>query len=532
VVQGVGAAQPRLNGDLTIEITPRAKKPALTENDPGAPAETAALPSRRDDGTRYSAMARHSADLGASQMRLRLDAQLEDSQDQGSLPEASRVVAENFDLLSGGDEYVTRDDLMTAYNSNDPRITPEMKAQLAYLLSSPTAWNALDVGSGEGKVDGKISREDATTMAAELAGDDYSSPTPGVEGAIDTDEEAGAVYDRYMPLLDTAAGRGGRDGAYSAEDLDAILRDPNAPPELKAAAQYFFDTGLEHTDLDSDRGTIDHEPLHPGVRRELDAAAFRARERDAGRPATPLNEMGIAHRTNTPEEMLAALEDPNVQIFEGDVGAEGYVQLPGGQKAIMAHDPQQTDGMTLREWLEIGRDSGKTLKLDIKEGQVVDNIIADVKASGVDPAKLIFNADVIDGPGASGGKGVKSFVSGGLVGVDDLLRLREEFPEATIAVSARTGGGAEGYTTEQLDELTTIAAQVGEPVMIVLRSEYVTPETIAYLEQKERELGIDIQISVWNDPSTEPYTAEEAEAKKEYYRGIGVDGIIDIRPSE
>lgn len=70
-------------------------------------------------------------------------------------------------------------------------------------------------------------------------------------------DTAVAVLQAYFEMVDTAADGGDPDDNVSRDDLEAIAADPNAPPELRAAAQYLLDNptlyGLVDTGAD-DRG--------------------------------------------------------------------------------------------------------------------------------------------------------------------------------------------------------------------------------------------------------------------------------------
>lgn len=158
----------------------------------------------------------------------------------GSLDQALTPLTENYDQIAGDDGRITVGDLEAALV--DPAYDQETHAAIAYLLSSRTAYSAVDVGADRGDLDGEISLMDlldAEALREEAGG--YSGPTSGIEGEIDSREEAERVLERYQVLADTAAGRGGRDGHVSDADLRALISDPGVPPELRAAAQYLLD---------------------------------------------------------------------------------------------------------------------------------------------------------------------------------------------------------------------------------------------------------------------------------------------------
>lgn len=157
---------------------------------------------------------------------------------RGSLGQAAPVVRDNFELFGGGDDHVSREDLEKIANSNSSNVTAEARAAAVFLLSSDASRSMLDVGAGRGNVDDKISRDDLDGALEELAPHgNYWRPTAGVNGAVNTEDEARIVLDRFEALADTAAGRGGRDENISDRDLRALIADPGVPPEVKAAAR-------------------------------------------------------------------------------------------------------------------------------------------------------------------------------------------------------------------------------------------------------------------------------------------------------
>ena len=200
-----------------------------------------------------------------------------------------------------------------------------------------------------------------------------------------------------------------------------------------------------------------------------------------------------AHLTNTAEEMQDALQG-DYQWVEGDVRRS---------PPVMAHDWHHNDGLTLDQWLEIGDASGRNLKLDIKEHQSVDGIIEAVQASGIDPSRLMFNADTLRGPGGRSPN----------VTQEDLQKLREAFPEARI--------GAQ-YTEAQLEEMIAQAEVVGGPIVFPLREDLVRPDTVSQLQAYG-------DVTIWNDPKRVALT--DVEARTNELLAWGVRGFIDLRAS-
>lgn len=274
------------------------------------------------------------------------------------------------------------------------------------------------------------------------------------------------------------------------------------------------------------RDFLAHPALPKKDRQELlELAALPGN--DTWQPGSPLTEVRHCHYTNTKDEVEYALGH-DYNFFEGDVRLEaGVRRLPGldhWREPIMGHDPDDVNGLSLNEWLEVGKASGRGLKLDIKQAAAVPKIIECVKAHAIDDQKLIFNGDVLRGPGAPG---PLAFLAGRLfqdmtMDQNDLRDIRQEFPQALISLGAYTGGQPQGttYSPKQLDKLGKIADEVGGPISFPLRAEFVTPEVVAQLKPH----GF---VSIWNDPST--YSPADLQAETRRFREMGVDGMIDLR---
>lgn len=63
-------------------------------------------------------------------------------------------------------------------------------------------------------------------------------------------DAAHQVLARHFDLLDTAAGRGGKDGLIGRADIEAILRNPGAPPEVRDAARFLLANPAMFNQLD------------------------------------------------------------------------------------------------------------------------------------------------------------------------------------------------------------------------------------------------------------------------------------------
>lgn len=214
----------------------------------------------------------------------------------------------------------------------------------------------------------------------------------------------------------------------------------------------------------------------------------------AGRP---LSDAHNAHRTNTQEELEAAM-DGGYNWFEGDVRAE--INHP--DRLEMRHDRahERGDNLTLREWLEAGRDAGRGLKIDVKETALMEQLLDTIEEAGIPDERLMLNL--------------------GDAGMDVWgAEIRRRFPDAWLAVNpARERGGrknAEGPIEDwQVDRMIALAERFGGPVTFVLHEGQVTRDAVERLQR----IG---PVSIWGN-------VEDPAARAEALRAIGVEGMIDL----
>jgi hypothetical protein len=214
-------------------------------------------------------------------------------------------------------------------------------------------------------------------------------------------------------------------------------------------------------------------------------------------PGRPLSEARNAHVTNTPAEMRAALEG-DYNFFEGDVRVRS---LNGHRRAVMAHDVDQKEFLTLEEWVAVGVASGRGLKLDIKEGEALDEIAVRIAASRLPQERLILNFSLDQFP------------------PERVRALRAAFPRAVFALNPK-GGHGDQYTPEQLDDLVAYTWAYGGPTIYPLRVDAVTAPIVARLEPHG-------DVAIWNTPQRFA-PADLAEATRKL-RAMGVTSMIDLR---
>ena len=226
-------------------------------------------------------------------------------------------------------------------------------------------------------------------------------------------------------------------------------------------------------------------------------AAHDVMERAKARPATtwwmgrPLSEGKNAHKTNTRQQLDAAMKDGS-NWFEGDVRKEIH-----GDRVEMRHDPGQESGdnLTLKEWLAKGKASGRGLKLDVKDSYELPEIIKEVKAAHVPSERLMWNLG--DGELDKFGK-----------------QIRKEFPNSIIAINS-------GTTKRAIEH----AKALGRPVTFVKRFDQVSDKDIKRLER----FG---PISLWNDTGVGGLSSKDIPKVTAELRRRGVTGMIDLRPSD
>lgn len=245
------------------------------------------------------------------------------------------------------------------------------------------------------------------------------------------------------------------------------------------------------------------------------------------RDGAPISMAHNAHYTNTPEELEDGLT-ADFNFLEGDVWLEGaFRQIPlldHFREPIMAHGPKDVDGLSLGEWLDVAKESGKGIKIDVKQSAAIPKIIKEVKKRNLPDERLIFNADVAFGPGIEKDAKFRIFdlATDFSTSRKEMRELREAFPQATLGIGLYTKKQPAGtrYTTEQLDDAIDFAGSVGGPVTFPLRAEFVTPQVVARLKPHG-------SVSIWNDPRS--YLPDDEELETRRFREMGVDGMIDLR---
>lgn len=245
------------------------------------------------------------------------------------------------------------------------------------------------------------------------------------------------------------------------------------------------------------------------------------------RDGDSLSKARNAHYTNDVNDLSAGLSG-SYNFLEGDVWLEGAArQIPGldhFREPIMAHGPGEVTGLSLEEWLEVGKRSGKGLKIDIKQSAAIPKIIDAVREEGIPEERLVFNADMAFGPGISNDLKFRllNVTTDFTTDTKEMGSIRKAFPKATIGVGLYTKAMPVGtsYTTDQLGRVISIAKELGGPITFPLRAEFVTPNIVERLKPHGT-------VSIWNDPKS--FNPEDKAVAEQMFRRMGVDGMIDLR---
>lgn len=209
----------------------------------------------------------------------------------------------------------------------------------------------------------------------------------------------------------------------------------------------------------------------------------------AGRP---LSEARNAHRTNTVEEFEAAAKS-QANWFEGDVRLE-----IDGSGLEMRHDRQHESGdnLTLRQWLEAGKKSGRGLKLDVKEAEHMPAILDEIARAQIPQERLMINL----GFGAMDKWGAQ---------------IRSRFPDTILAINPPTERAVDARAAAKM---VAQARALGGPVTFVVRHDRLTDAAIAEFKKLPGS-----SISVWGESDAVATTTSDLKRR-------GVNGMIDLAP--
>jgi hypothetical protein len=215
----------------------------------------------------------------------------------------------------------------------------------------------------------------------------------------------------------------------------------------------------------------------------------RARPTTTWWAGRPLSEAKNQHRTNTKEQFAEGLKS-GANWFEGDIRKELH-----SDRIEMRHDETAEcgDNQTLQEWLQKGKATGRGLKLDVKEGEHMPEIMREVNAANIPSERLMFNLGdaELDKYGA---------------------QIRKDHPNAIFAINTRTDG--DKVSQGEIDRMLAHAKKLGQPVTFEIRHDRLTDDAI-------RQLKGHGTISVWGH-------ADDVTGTERSLKRCGVDGMIDV----
>ena len=224
-----------------------------------------------------------------------------------------------------------------------------------------------------------------------------------------------------------------------------------------------------------------------------------------GRPSTqwwfgrPLYQGKNASRTNTREELSEALKG-DCNWLEGDVRKEIH-----GNGVEMRHDAGQEAGesLLLEEWLVAVKPTGRGVKIDVMEPQILEETVRQVKAAGIPSERLMWSL---------GDAAMATWAA----------KLRQQFPKCILAI--HPSGDGERLKSGEVARMIELAKRGrGGPIAFVVRYDRLTDTAIRALQAYGA-------LSVWNDVGVAGVTRENIRPISDGLRARGVDGVIDLRP--
>ncbi|MCL2626148.1 MAG: hypothetical protein FWD46_04955 [Cystobacterineae bacterium] len=176
-----------------------------------------------------------------------------DSRYKADLAVALNMIYLYFDMLDTAagkgkaDGKISKKDLEAALKN--PSLPQELRDACRFLLDNPAVFNQLDVGAGKGSCDGIISRKDVAMVLEKLPATpqemtaEYQSYWAEFRNAL-------SMLNLYFDMLDTAAGKGKKDGKISRKDLEAAMNNPAFPKELREACRFLLNNPAAFNRLD------------------------------------------------------------------------------------------------------------------------------------------------------------------------------------------------------------------------------------------------------------------------------------------
>jgi hypothetical protein len=217
----------------------------------------------------------------------------------------------------------------------------------------------------------------------------------------------------------------------------------------------------------------------------------------------------LRHAVNS-QQALARFIASDANLAEGDVLLGALDPAGETDQPIMAHPPATRSDLSFDHWVAAAVSHGHALKVDLKAPAVIEPALGILDARRFDGDRLIFNADVIVGPGGEPP----------LFGLDHLRRCREAFPGAALSLGCTTGPRGGPYREETVQRLIEAARELGPLVTVALRAEAVLAD-----DQVLHRIGAaGLHVSIWNEHTAFAVTREQS---RDFRRRLP-EGLLDL----
>lgn len=215
----------------------------------------------------------------------------------------------------------------------------------------------------------------------------------------------------------------------------------------------------------------------------------------------------FVHGVNSRARMRQFLSAP-VEVFEVDVAWGFLVQAPDELRAVCAHPPVLQSDLTFEELFETAQDSGRIVKIDLKDRVVQDTVLEYLVRTRPGLDRYFLNADMTIGP--NGQEPIFSATDG--------LRWRGKLGgDLLVSIGCTTDPPHQPYGADDIRRLLAIAAEVGEPCTVCLDVHRLDVDPGAL----DAVLAAHRHVSLWN-----MLPADEAMVRR--YRARCPDAFIDL----
>lgn len=213
----------------------------------------------------------------------------------------------------------------------------------------------------------------------------------------------------------------------------------------------------------------------------------------------------FGHAINSQSSLAAFVAGPG-NVAEGDV-LLGRLDGQPDTTAIMAHPPDRRSDLSFEDWARAAVVHGHALKVDLKQPEVVDQVLGVLRGLELPDGRLILNGDTVQGP-----EGERPPLD-----LACLERCRSAFPGALISVGSTLGPRERSYGPVHIEALAAGARPFAPLVTLCLRAGLVLerPEALAPLTDEG------FLLTLWNAPG-DPSSPEGLVA-------LFPDAILDLR---